>query len=331
MHDLAAIRSVPSRQHGGDIERAAERFGGARGEWLDLSTGINRRPYPVAAVRPEHWRELPTAAASARLVAAARSAYGTDWPILPLAGAQAAIQLLPRLAEAGRAAILGPTYNEYAAAFRSGGWHVVRATNPLDLSESDVAVVVNPNNPDGRRLPVEGLNELADTVGLLVIDESFADPHPELSAIRGAGRANVLVLRSFGKFYGLAGLRLGFAIGAETLLAGLAGLAGPWPVSGPALAVGTVALADSAWRERMIVQLAQDAVRLDDMAASAGWHLLGGTSLFRLFDVGDAGAVQAMLAGQRIWTRIFDYAPGWLRLGIPGPEPEWRRLRAALG
>lgn len=322
---------MTARDHGGDVDRAAAVFGGERGEWLDLSTGINRKPYPVTAIGSERWRELPSAAATSALVAIARKAYGTDWPMLPVAGAQAAIQMLPRYAPTGRAAILGPTYNEFAAAFRSNGWRVSRASDLRRLVGADVAVVVNPNNPDGRRYLPEALIRLAESVGLLVIDESFADPHPEVSVLRGAEKPGVLVLRSFGKFYGLAGLRLGFAIGARPVVDRLAEMAGPWAVSGPGLAIGEAALADDLWRQETITRLAEDAARLDDLAASAGWTLLGGTSLFRLHDVGDASAVQTKLARHRIWSRVFPYAPGWLRLGLPGPEPEWRRLRHALG
>jgi cobalamin biosynthetic protein CobC len=227
-----------ARDHGGDLGRAITRFGGTPAGWIDLSTGINRLPWPVPDLPPEAWRALPTAAATAAAIAAARAAWDVPGGVLPLAGAQAAIQLLPRLAPPGRVGILAPTYNEFAAAFAAEGWRVEEAATPDRLAGCEAAVVVNPNNPDGRRLEPAALVALAGTVGLLVVDESFADPHPEVSLSGTDLPENLMVLRSFGKFHGLAGARLGFVLGARDRLAALARLAGPWPVSGPALALG---------------------------------------------------------------------------------------------
>jgi len=319
------------RDHGGDLGRAIARFGGTPADWIDLSTGINRLPWPVPPLPADAWRALPTATATAAAVEAARTAWGVRGPALALAGAQAAIQLLPRLAPPGRAGILAPTYNEFAAAFAAEGWRVEEVAAPDRLAGCEAAVVVNPNNPDGRRLEPSALVALAGKVGLLIVDESFADPHPEVSLAGAELPGNLLVLRSFGKFHGLAGVRLGFVLGAADLLAALARRAGPWPVSGPALALGAAALADADWRDRTIARLARDAARLDAMAAAAGWSCLGGTSLFRLYDTGDAAAAQARLARARIWSRVFPYSPSWLRLGLPGPEAEWTRLTSALG
>ena len=194
----------------------------------------------------------------------------------------------------------------------------------------DAVVVVNPNNPDGRhRMPAD-LLLLAEQNGLLVVDESFADVAPAVSLCPALGDPGVIVLRSFGKFYGLAGLRLGFALGAEEDIARLRELAGPWPVSGPALAAGRVALADRAWAEATRARLDADAERLDRLARQANWRLVGGTALFRLYDTADAGAAQARLARRRIWSRTFPYAPSWLRLGLPGSELEWTVLAEAL-
>jgi cobalamin biosynthetic protein CobC len=319
-----------ARDHGGDLGQAIARFGGASSDWIDLSTGINRLPWPVPDVPPEAWRALPTAAATAAAVEAARTGWGVRGDVLALAGSQAAIQLLPRLAPPGRAGILAPTYNEFAAAVAAEGWRVEEAAAPDQLAGCDAAVVVNPNNPDGRRLDPATLLALAGTVGLLIVDESFADPHPEASLAGQGVPENLLVLRSFGKFYGLAGARLGFVLGAEARLAALSRLAGPWPVSGPALALGAAALADTDWRATTIARLNRDAARLDAMVSGAGWRLVGGTALFRLYDTGDAAAAQARMARAHIWSRVFPYSAGWLRLGLPGPEVEWERLAAAL-
>lgn len=319
------------RDHGGNLDAAVARFGGAAADWIDLSTGINRRPYPVPPLPAEAWTALPTRAATARLIAAARAAYRAEAAVLPVAGAQAAIQMIPRLRPAGRARVLGPTYNEHAAALRAAGWTVDEVTAPDGLAGADLAVVVNPNNPDGRRLAPDDLRATAYRVGLLVVDESFADAAPELSLATTALPPNLLVLRSFGKFYGLAGLRLGFVLGGAAEVARLDEMAGPWPVCGPAIEVGRLALADRAWADRTSAQLEADARRLDKLAEGAGWRLAGGTPLFRLYETPGAVPAQERLARARIWSRVFPYSDHWLRLGLPGPEPEWDRLGAALG
>ncbi|SEL88546.1 L-threonine O-3-phosphate decarboxylase [Roseivivax marinus] len=319
-----------TRDHGGDTDAAAARYGS--GDWLDLSTGINARPYPMPDLFAHVLNALPTAAEIAALEAAARQAYGATVTPVALAGAQVGIQLVPRLADTGSARVLGPTYNEHAGALATAGWQVAEVAGIDALAGADIAVVVNPNNPDGRRHDPATLRALSARVGLLVVDESFADPTPELSLAGslGAADARLLVLRSFGKFYGLAGLRLGFVLAGDELSARLRSLAGPWAVSGPAIAAGRAALADDAWRAETVDRLHRDAARLDALAAGAGWDLVGGAALFRTYRVAEAAAVQDALARHRIWTRIFPYAPHWIRLGLPSSEPDWSRLRAAL-
>lgn len=276
------------------------------------------------------WTALPTAAATARLLTAAGAAYRSQAPILAVAGAQAAIQLVPRLSAPARARILVPTYNEHGAALRGAGWQVDEVTTLAALEGADLAVVVNPNNPDGRSHAREDLLRLTARVGRLVVDESFADIQPDLSLASEAARGSLLVLRSFGKFYGLAGLRLGFILGSQADILTLTEMAGPWPVSGPAIAIGTAALSDRAWAEATMTRLRTDAVRLDRLAQSAGWKCAGGTELFRLYDTPDATAAQERLARQHIWTRMFPYSHRWLRLGLPGQPLEWDRLARAL-
>ncbi|WP_342722892.1 threonine-phosphate decarboxylase CobD [Bradyrhizobium sp. B097] len=318
------------REHGGNLDVAQQRFGGATEDWIDLSTGINRVPYPDVDVELRQWNALPSRSEIESLHHAARQAYRTDAPIVAMSGAQAAIQLLPHLAPRGRARILAPTYNEYAGMLSAAGWDVDEVSDLAALAGADTAIVVNPNNPDGRCHDRDELLALLPHVGRLVIDESFVDAVPDLSLAGEAGQSGLLILRSFGKFYGLAGLRLGFAIGSELDIAALAAMAGPWPVSGAAIAIGRRALLDHDWTTATIARLADDCVRLDAAARSQGWTLLGGTPLFRLYDVGDALAAQERLARALIWSRVFQQKPGWLRLGLPGSEAEWSRLAAAL-
>ena len=319
-----------ARDHGGDLDAAMARFGGAPEEWIDLSTGINARPYPVPPVPAAAWTRLPTRADMALLMDAAARAYGTPAPLLPLAGAQGAIQLVPLLDPPGRAAVLAPTYNEHHAALAARGWQVREVGRLEDLAGADLAVVVNPNNPDGRLHAPADLLALAGRVGRLVVDESFMDMTPEASLAAEADRPGLLVLRSFGKFYGLAGVRLGFVLGSAADIARLADLAGPWPVSGAAIAIGCRALEDRAWALETTARLRGEARLLDGLAAKAGWRGAGGTDLFRLYACGDAAAARQHLARARIWSRIFPWSPHLVRLGLPGCEAHWQRLAAAL-
>ncbi|VDS08691.1 Threonine-phosphate decarboxylase [Paracoccus haematequi] len=319
------------RDHGGDLDRARAVHGD--GDWLDLSTGINRLAYPLPDLPPHAWTALPVAADLAGLERAAARAFGTGGPVVALAGAQAAIQLVPRLAPPGRAAVLAPSYNEHAAALAAQGWTVDHVPDPAAMEGADLAVVVNPNNPDGRCWTPGDLRSLAGRVGRLIVDESFADPHPDLSLAPRLGDLGegAVILRSFGKFYGLAGLRLGFALCGPQTAALLRRLAGPWAVGGPAIAVGTLALGDEDWKRATTRRLLADTARLSALLdGAAGWPTVGRTALFVTARTGDAAAAQARLARAHIWTRRFPYDPGWLRLGLPGTETEWRRLAAAL-
>lgn len=318
------------REHGGNLDLAQQRFGGRADDWIDLSTGINRLPYPVGEVSARAWSALPSRAEIESLHQAARHAYRTSAPIVAMGGAQAAIQLLPQLAPTGRARILAPTYNEYAGVLAATGWDVQEVAELDALAGADLAIVVNPNNPDGRCQTPKELLALLRRVGRLVLDESFADAVPQLSLAPEADHPGLLILRSFGKFYGLAGLRLGFAIGNSCDIAKLATMSGPWPVSGAAIAIGCRALRDDAWAETTSARLARDCFRLDEMVQPQGWRLLGGASLFRLYETPDALAVQEKLARAQIWSRVFAREPAWLRLGLPGSESEWTRLAEAL-
>ncbi len=287
-------------------------------------------PYPVGEVSARSWSALPSRAEIEALHRAAQQAYRTSAPVIAMGGAQAAIQLLPELAVPGRAHVLAPTYNEYAGVLSAAGWDVQEVAELDALSGADVAIVINPNNPDGRRHMPKDLLAMLPRVGRLVIDESFADAVPQFSLAPEADRAGLLILRSFGKFYGLAGLRLGFAIGNAADIARLAAMSGPWPVSGAAIEIGRRALGDAAWAEATSVRLERDCERLDDMAQAQGWPLVGGTPLFRLYETPDARAAQEKLARGHIWSRVFAQRPTWLRLGLPGSETEWARLGEIL-
>lgn len=320
-----------ARDHGGNLDAAIRRFGGVALDWIDLSTGINRVPYPVPHVPPQAWQALPTRTDMDLLRSVAARAYATRAEVVPLAGAQAAIQAVPFLAAPGTARVLTPTYNEHAACLRAFGWTVEEVATPDALHGADLAVVVTPNNPDGRVLDTEAVAALSEQVGLLVVDESFGDATPDACIAPDLHRLrdNVVVLRSFGKFYGLAGLRLGFALATGPLAERLKAMAGPWPVSGPAIEIACTALADTGWQAETIARLDYDCAAMDALAMARGWPLVGGCPLFRTYAVPDAVAAQDRLAQAHVWSRVFPYSATWLRLGLPGSD-EWPMVEAAL-
>ncbi len=330
------------RVHGGRLEAARRAHPGAPEPWIDLSTGINPIPYPLGTLPVEAFARLPDPADLAGLAETARAAYGapSDLKVVPVAGSDLAIGLLPRLVAPGRrVAILAPAYGGHARAWAAAGHEVTEIAWDEGaagrLGAADVAVVVNPNNPDGRLIPVPVLAQAAATAAargaLLVIDEAFADAVPGTSVLgSGIDLAATVVLRSFGKFYGLAGLRLGFALGGHPVLDALAAAVGDWPVSGPALLAGRRALADPAWQAAARERLMAAARRLDAVLTGAGLEVTGGTPLFRYARHPHAGAIFATLCRQGILTRPFAEAPDRLRFGLPADDQAFFRLRTAL-
>lgn len=315
---------VNKRDHGGGLDAAILSYGGQRSTWIDLSTGINPVPYGIPEIAADGWTTLPDRAAADALIEAARQFWHVPHSasIIAAPGASCLIANMPYLSAAKTVHIHGPTYNEHAAAFVAAGQTV--SQDGTRAETCDAQVVVHPNNPDGKLWNAGGI-----TAPFKIIDESFCDVCPDASLVQRTTEPNTIVLKSFGKFWGLAGLRLGFAIGQPDLIATLADRLGPWPVSGPALQIGTAALRDKNWAAQTRTRLGQDTQRLDALMQAKGAKPLGGTTLFRLYDVGDAQAYQDKLAQAHIWSRIFPYSDRWLRLGLPHPT-QWDRLEAAL-
>jgi cobalamin biosynthesis protein CobC len=322
--------------HGGDLSKATELFGEPVDGWIDLSTGINPRPWPVDADALSGLHQLPDAARLSRLSAAAATAYGVVDPrqIVVAPGTQALIQWLPRLRRPGRVAVVSPTYGEHAAAWRLAGHDVAEIPGLPDAGNFDVVVVTRPNNPDGAVAPRDDLITLAAAMaekdGLLVVDEAFADLDPAVSVAANA-EGGLIALRSFGKFYGLPGLRLGFAVTDPDTAQGIAAALGPWPVSSIAADLGTAALADPEWQAATRTWLAAAASRMDGVLSAAGIGIVGGTDLFRLADTDDAPALYERLGRAGIYTRPFTDQARWLRFGLPGSDAHWQRLAQAIG
>ena len=317
-------------RHGGRLRAARRAFPDAPSPWIDLSTGISPWPYPVRAAVREALTRLPDPEDLSRLEALAAAAFGVRDParVVATPGAEAALRLLPWLRPGRTVAIAGPTYGGHAEAWRTSGSQVVAWPE----EDGQAVVIVNPNNPDGRTHTPHDLLALADrqaaTDGVLVVDESFVELAPQLS-VAAAEHSALVVLRSFGKVYGLAGVRLGFCIAPSELARRLRGVLGDWPVSAPALAAGLAAYADAGWAPKLRVRLRRAAVTLDRDLAACGFEGVGGTDLFRLVRAPDAAARFAALCARGVLTRPFQHAPDLLRFGLPHPR-ERARLRHAL-
>lgn len=324
--------------HGGDLAAARRRYRTPAEGWIDLSTGINPVPFPLPDIPMDAWARLPGFRETRAFMAAAAECYGaSEGAILPLPGAQAGISALGRAlaSHSGPKVYLAPTYGEYARCFPDA-----EPVNDLfairrALDAGGIAIICNPNNPDGRALAKGEVLALADRAerraGWLIVDESFADIAPDISACSRAGRGGLVVLRSFGKFYGLAGLRLGALLAPPRLLTTVERDLGPWSVSGPALAIGEIALRDVEWAKEARHRIKADARWLSERLERAGYSVIGRAGLFTLIQLDDPGAWHVHLAKHGIWTRIFKDHPNWLRMGMPGLSAEnWRRLSAAL-
>lgn len=319
--------------HGGRLRAAAARYAIPLESWLDLSTGINVNGWPVRTPPASTWVRLPEE--EDELNASACRYYGAE-AVLPVAGSQAAIQALPQLRAASYVSVLNPGYAEHAHAWQRNR-HTVTAVTPAQidaaLATSDVLVIIHPNNPTGDVFSTAQLlawhAELAERGGWLIVDEAFMDATPESSLAPHAWMPGLIVLRSLGKFFGLAGARVGFVCAHPQLLTRLNHLLGPWTVNAPARWMAIAALQDDAWHERIRQRLLQDSRRLQALLCRHGLVPTGGSAFFQWIRTDRAAEIFAGLASQGILTRLFNQ-PDSLRLGLPGSESEWQRLASAL-
>jgi cobalamin biosynthetic protein CobC len=318
-------------EHGGKLREAARLYG--RDDWIDLSTGINPHGFPAPHLPADAWHRLPEP--DPALVAAACAYYGAP-DLLPVAGTQAAIQALPRLRAPSRVTVSAPSYAEHAHAWAKHG-HALRLARYPELASaidaSDVVVVVNPNNPTGETLDPDKLLAWAGRLGArggwLVVDEAFGDTDPALSVAAHAGQPGLIVLRSVGKFFGLAGLRLGFVAAEGALLDALADLLGPWTVSGPAQVVALQALRDRAWQRESFARLHASGRRMRELLAAHGIRAAG-TPLFHWWPEARPEAFHAHMARHGLWCRLFLEAARGIRVGLPPTEAGWERIETAL-
>ncbi|MES5100874.1 threonine-phosphate decarboxylase CobD [Agrobacterium sp. BA1120] len=339
MGERVPEKAQPAIRHGGNLGRARLLFPKAPEPWIDLSTGINPHSYPHSSIPASAFARLPEPSAVERLKEIAATAFGAP-SAAHIAAAPGTQMLMPLLAQiavrrgAKSCGVLSPAYAEHARTARMAGLSVTEVSDIKALSAFDYAVIINPNNPDGRVWERPEVLALANTMhqkgGLLVVDEAFIETGYAESVADAATSDGLVVLRSFGKFYGMAGIRLGFAIGHPDIAESLESRLGPWAVSGPALHIATEALVDQVWRDEMRLRLREDSQRLTELLDVAGLSIAGGTSLFKLVRDDQAPTVFTHLMENGILTRSFDERPADLRFGLPGVEAEWFRLEAAL-
>lgn len=320
-------------EHGGNLGAAARAYGRPAADWLDLSAGLNPHWYRAPALSDNAWHRLPEI--DTALLHAACAFYGAPH-LLAVAGTQAAIQALPQLRAPSSVVVAAPSYAEHAHHWSRHG-HTLREVAYADLENAvdtcDVLVLCNPNNPTGATVPAATVlawaGRLAARGGWLIVDEAFADTAPRISVAAHCAQAGLIVLRSLGKFFGLAGVRVGFVGAAPALLGQLADALGPWTVSGPAQQIARVALGDLAWHGAMRDRLARDGERLRVLLGAHGIASCG-TDLFQWWPEPAAVALHAHMAERGIWVRLFTSAAHGIRLGLPPDDAAWRRLARSL-
>lgn len=322
--------------HGGDLSQAIQRYGRPLARWIDLSTGINPHGWPVPDIPAALWHHLPPAD---DLADTARRMLGFPH-VLPVAGTQTAIQALPLLRPPCRVAIPALTYAEHEACWRRHGHTLIPWTPATPLHDIDVLILVHPNNPTGQTFASNQLwlwqAELAQHGGWLIIDESFMDPTPEHSLLNQlplfaheALPDGLIILRGLGKFFGLAGARVGLVGAAPELLEPLAEILGPWPISAPSRWIAQQALSDKPWQDAMRNKLKRESERLHSLLHQRGFSPKGGTALFQWVITGQSRRLHDHLAQHGLWTRHFEHANG-IRIGIPSDETAWQRLADGL-
>lgn len=313
--------------HGGALEAAKKHFGAGEQPWLDLSTGINPHRWPGAGGIAIDWHRLPEREALAGLEAAAAAHFGAHpHHVCAVPGSEIGLRLIGRIL-GGSARYVTPSYRTHGEIFAD-----MVSVRLDEVGIDGTLILANPNNPDGRIISVDTVEAmLAKRKDWLLVDEAFADCDPAISIAHHVDdHARLLAFRSFGKFFGLAGVRLGFVIGPPAVLAPLRDLLGAWPVSTAAIGLGTAAYRDRRWIETMRERLRSEAAALDVMLADQGLTASGDCPLFRLLDTENAAALFERLARAEILTRPFADQPRWLRIGLPGSNEALGRLEAAL-
>lgn len=323
-------------RHGGRLDAAIAEFGGAWEDWLDLSTGINPNAYPIPELDNKDWQRLPDEALERSLNSTALRYYRVpqNLELIAANGTQSIIQALPLVLHHQKVAIVSPTYEEHKNCWEKHGRKTISCASLEEACEvCDLVICVNPNNPTGQIYQASQLHEaakiLADKQGILVVDEAFGDVYPNVSIVPEQAE-NVITLRSFGKFFGLAGIRLGFAICNPQISNALRARFGPWNVSGPALRIGVQAFGDAGWIEKSRNEIIQHCDAQKEVLEACGLKFIGGAGLFMEFDYPEAKRLHHALQQEHILVRSFPSRESRLRFGLCENMAALERLALTL-
>ncbi|MBO6918350.1 MAG: threonine-phosphate decarboxylase [Rhizobiaceae bacterium] len=320
-------------EHGGNLEEAIKVYGGERSEWIDISTGISPFTTPMPEISLDDWQRLPEPSSLSELAHLAQRYYGADQKCVVTSGSQFVINHLPDLLE-GDVGIVEPTYGEYAGAFARQNRHFTSISSIDDIGDVQSIILANPNNPTGRVFSRDELLNLAAKLsargGYLVVDEAFCDVCDQAAMLSGNSIDNLIVLRSFGKFFGLAGARIGFVFAQDNILHQIEQLQGPWAISGPSMAVAKHVLMSNHIHQDLLKKITTRHTDMLNMLKDTGVEIIGGTKLFMLVGHENAIDLHAYLLKHKILTRKFSYHSKWLRLGLTRDQEEDGRLRDAI-
>ena len=337
--------------HGGNLDFAIKRYNIPKEQWIDLSTGISPWAYPITDLPDNVWQELPPS--NNELITIAATYYGVNpGSITATPGSQLAIRLIPQLFEPANVAIPSLGYKEHAISWQTANHQTINYNNTTELIELisnklvQHVVLINPNNPSGEKIDLDTLKKIIPQVdGACIIDEAFVDFY-DTDEINSATKLlcqnesdNLIILRSVGKFFGLAGIRLGFAIGSHPELLTLRALLDPWSISHVSQTIGIQALQDSPWQQqqRNKIKQQQDAFQivLDDLLNSHLKHFsMTETGLFNsvFAEKSKLKELHHQLAKQAIWTRLGNKndQPSWLRFGLTKDIAEFEKRTHSL-
>jgi len=267
--------------------------------------------------------------------------------VLCTAGADEALDRVCRgyLAPGRHAVLVTPTFEmlpRYAALAGAEVTEVAWPAGDLPLAALDAAVrpettligVVSPNNPTGAVAALADLQALAEAnpKALLVVDQAYGE-FADVDLTRPLARvANVVSVRTFSKARGLAGLRVGWAVGAPAVIEVLRAAGGPYAVSRPSLAMATVRLRQRDDVADYVARVRTERAELTARLTRRGVEVLPSQANFVLCRLPDAEAFDAALATAGIAVRAFPgraALTGWRRITCPADAGEFERLLAA--
>ena len=334
--------------HGGNIPWASKQFAIPENQWIDLSTGISPWHYPISTLSPRYFQQLPYA--TTQLYQAAANYYGCPAEYLrAVPGSQYAIEQLPTLFAPQKIALPTWGYSEHQKAWQAQGSEIIHYTNHSELLQLlnqqaiPYALIIRPNNPSAAFFTIEQVKQVEVLLQqkypnkhLLILDEAFIDLYPQASFIRHPPGPRTVVLRSVGKFFGLAGIRLGFVCAQPALLQRLQAKLGQWLINGPSVGIGQQLFQDKPWAQQQRLRIRQQNKQLQQCLLQAGLpaplHSAGlFTSVFGEPEKFLQIFIQLAKAG--VLVRYFPHpTQACLRFGLPGQHQQacFTRIKGLL-